>query len=95
MPYKSRAQRYQTEKLPVSIRLVGTFSWSRGVLLNLSAGGAQIFSQSKYSPDAAVEIEFTTISAAGKTTKSRLIAKVVWFSGNRYGVQFKKKIRRS
>ena len=91
MSYRARSTRFQTEKLPVTLRILGSFAWSKGVLLNLSAGGAQIYSQAKFASDTDVEIEFTTINTVGKTTKSRMIARVVWYSGYRYGLQFRKK----
>ncbi len=94
MAFRARSPRFQTEKLPVTVRLTGTFAWSRGVLLNLSSGGAQVYTQSKFAADSEIEIEFTTVNTEGKSTKSRMIAKVVWYSGFRYGVQFRKKIKR-
>jgi hypothetical protein len=94
MAYKARSTRFQTERLSVAIRLTGTFAWSRGVLLNLSSGGAQIYSQAKFAPGAEIEIEFVTVGTEGKSLKTRMVAKVVWYSGFRYGVQFRKKIKR-
>jgi Tfp pilus assembly protein PilZ len=75
--------------------MTGTFAWAKGVLLNLSAGGAQVYTQAKFASGSEVEIEFITVNTLGKSTKSRLIAKIVWYSGFRYGLQFRKKIKRS
>jgi hypothetical protein len=89
MPYQKRATRHQTEKLPVAVRPAGTFAWSQGLILNLSSSGIQIYTRAKLAPDSMIEIEFTTVTAQGKTTRRRLRAQVMWFSGGRYGCRFK------
>jgi hypothetical protein len=91
MAYQTRSPRYQTEKLPIMIRQVGTFVWAKGSVLNLSASGVQVYSAAKLAPGADVEIEFLTVNAQGQSTRRRMNARIVWYQGGRYGCQFVKR----
>jgi hypothetical protein len=88
--YKTRSPRFQTERLPITIRSHGTFVWAHGIVLNLSQSGVQVHTAAQLSQGSDVEIEFNTVNKQGRKTRRRMRAKIVWMSGQRYGCHFKK-----
>ena len=88
MTFKPRSPRYQTERLPIMVRSVGTFVWGRGIVLNLSTTGVQIYSNAKLTAGGEVEMEFVTVDKQGRKNRRKMRAKIVWANGSRYGCQF-------
>ncbi|MES2965400.1 MAG: PilZ domain-containing protein [Bdellovibrionota bacterium] len=86
--YKIRQfTRFRT-KVNVMIRSVGRFSWSRGVMLNLSQGGLLLQSDEPFPIASEVEIEFNTVDAKGKNNRRRLRGEILWRRGTRHGLKF-------
>ncbi len=91
MAYQPRRYaRHETEKLPVTIRIYGTFVWTRGSVINLSQGGVQIYTPAKFMAGNKLELEFNTIDRQGRKNRRKLIVTIVWKRGYKYGCQFDK-----
>ena len=82
-----RFTRFRT-KVNVMLRLVGRFSWTRAVMLNLSEGGLLLQSEDSFPIGSEVEIEFNTVDAGGKKNKRRLRGEILWRRGSRHGLRF-------
>lgn len=91
MGYRTRQQvRHKTDRLPITLRPPGTFAWVRGLLMDLSSGGAQIHSDARLTPGTELEIEFNTVDRDGRKNRRRLNATIMWRRGSRYGCRFNK-----
>ena len=86
--YKMRAHvRFRT-KVGVMLRSVGRFSWTRGVMLNLSQGGLMLQAEEIFPIGSEVEVEFNTVGGDGTKNRRRLRGEILWRRGNRHGLQF-------
>ena len=90
MAYQARLfTRFRT-KLPVMVRPIGKFSWTRATMMNLSQGGLLLQSHDILNVKSDIEIEFNTTDRMGKKNRRRLRAHIVWRRGTRYGLRFLK-----
>lgn len=89
--YKVRRYTRFRTKMNVMLRLVGRFSWARGVMLNLSQGGLLLQSEDTFPVGSEVEIEFNTSDDKGKKNKRRMRGEILWRRGTRHGLRFIKR----
>lgn len=81
--------------VPMRFRLVGQFEWQHAGLINLSQGGVSFLSALELSKGQYIEIEFDTVDRLGRNHKRRLLGRVCWRRGTRYGLEFVNSDRRS
>ena len=82
-----KSPRFRVE-LAGRFRRAGTFQWTDVVVVNLSKTGLCFQTRSELIGEDLIELEIDTRDAADKPHQRRVVGKIQWRRGQRYGVRF-------